>query len=70
MEKYIKVQFDDNTLPIVYHDNYNLQALPYSMDRFQPMIPDKPEKVYSMLKCMLCYIAIDRDHADLKSKYL
>ena len=52
MEKYIKLQFDDNALPIVYHKNYNLKVLPYSMDRFQSMIPDKPEKVYSLLKSM------------------
>ena len=50
MKKYIKIQFDENTLPIFYHKNYDLKVLPYSMDRFQSMIPDKPEKVYSLLK--------------------
>lgn len=50
MEKYCKVQFDGYGLPIVYHENYNLKVLPYSMHRFQPMIPDKAGKVYSMLK--------------------
>lgn len=50
MEKYCKVQFDGYGLPIVYHENYNLRVLPYSMHRFQPMIPDKAEKVYSILK--------------------
>ena len=53
MERYCKVQYGQNGLPIVYHKNYNLKVLPYSMDRFQPMIADKSEKVYySMLKSM------------------
>ena len=53
MVKYIKIRFADNGLPIVYHEKYNLKALPYSMNRFQPMIPNKAEEVYFILKSVL-----------------
>ena len=50
MEKHARVLLEDNGLPIIYHEKYNLKVLPYSMDRFQPMIPDKADRVYSLLK--------------------
>ena len=50
------MQIDDayycNAVPVVYHEHYNLKLLPYSMDRFQLMIPDKPGKVHAVLQSM------------------